>query len=169
MKEQETLEQESVEKSAPAVDSEVENNVVATDNSEELAKSAAEVKELKELVKSLAAQLDEQIAKAEDEKLLAVAKKYELLGTPTDKLVKMFKAAKAVDMETYNAAIESLDIMLDKHAVLYAEIGKSGDGAKPDAQTQISKAVAEIRKANPTMSERDAVIAAYEAHPEFKY
>lgn len=171
MKEQEKLAQETVEKSAAAVEAEVENNVVATDNSEEVTKSMEAVTKLETLVKSLAARLDEQISKAEDAEFMAIAKKYELLGTPAAELAPLLKSVKAANPAAYESSIKTLDVSLNAltKAGIFEEIGKSGDGAKPDAQTQISKAVSEIRKANPTMSERDAIIAAYEAHPELKY
>lgn len=164
MEEQKTLSQEPVEKSAPAVDSEVEKKVDTAGNLEAVTK-------LETLVKSLAARLDEQISKAEDAEFMAIAKKYELLGTPAEELAPLLKSTKAANPTAYESAIKALDVSLNAltKAGIFEEIGKSGDGAKPDAQTQISKAVSEIRKANPTMSERDAIIAAYEAHPEFKY
>ena len=169
--EQETLEQETVEKSAPAVVPEVENKVDAAGNSEDVAKSMEAVTKLETLVKSLAARLEEQISKAEDAEFMAIAKKYELLGTPAEELAPLLKAVKAANPAAYESQIKTLDVSLNalSKAGIFEEIGKSGDGAKPDAQTQISKAVSEIRKANPAMSERDAIIAAYEAHPELKY
>lgn len=171
MEVKETLEQETVEKSAPIVEAEVENNVVTAGNSEEVTKSMEAVTKLETLVKSLAARLDEQISKAEDAEFMAIAKKYELLGTPAAELAPLLKSVKAANPAAYESSIKALDVSLNAltKAGIFEEIGKSGDGAKPDAQTQISKAVSEIRKANPTMSERDAIIAAYEAHPELKY
>lgn len=171
MKEQETLAQETVEKSTPATEVKVENKVDTASNSTDVAKSMEAVTKLETLVKSLAARLDEQISKAEDAEFMAIAKKYELLGTPAAELAPLLKSVKAANPAAYESSIKALDVSLNAltKAGLFEEIGKSGDGAKPDAQTQISKAVAEIRKANPTMTERDAVIAAYEAHPELKY
>lgn len=164
MKEQETLSQEPVEKSTPAVEPEVEKEMSTAGNLEAVTK-------LETLVKSLAARLDEQISKAEDAEFLAIAKKYELLGTPAEELAPLLKSTKAANPTAYESAIKALDVSLNAltKAGIFEEIGKSGDGAKLDAQTQISKAVSEIRKTNPSMSERDAIIAAYEAHPELKY
>lgn len=171
MEEQKTLGQETVEKSAPAVVPEVENKVDAAGNSEDVAKSMEAVTKLETLVKSLATRLEEQISKAEDAEFMAIAKKYELLGTPAEELAPLLKAVKAANPAAYESQIKTLDVSLNAltKAGIFEEIGKSGDGAKPDAQTQIAKAKSEILKANPTMSERDAIIAAYEAHPEFKY
>ena len=171
MEVKETLEQETVEKSAPIVEAEVENKMDTASNSTDVAKSMEAVTKLETLVKSLAARLDEQISKTEDAEFMAIAKKYELLGTPAADLAPLLKSVKAANPAAYESSIKALDVSLNAltKAGLFEEIGKSGDGAKPDAQTRISKAVTEIRKANPTMSERDAIIAAYEAHPELKY
>lgn len=173
MKEQETLAQEPVEKSAPVAEPEVEKNMTTQIKSatEQMVSESEAVTKLETLVKSLAARLEEQISKAEDAEFMAIAKKYELLGTPAEELAPLLKAVKAANPAAYESQIKTLDVSLNalSKAGIFEEIGKSGDGAKPDAQTQISKAVSEIRKANPTMSERDAIIAAYEAHPELKY
>ena len=88
MKEQETLSQEPVEKSTPAVEAEVEKEMSTAGNLEAVTK-------LETLVKSLAARLDEQISKAEDAEFLAIAKKYELLGTPAEELAPLLKSNSA--------------------------------------------------------------------------
>lgn len=158
------VEQETVEKSAPEVEAKIEKKMETADNLDAVTK-------LETMVKSLAARLDEQISKAEDAEFMAIAKKYELLGTPATELAPLLKSTKAANPVAYESAIKVLDVSLNAltKAGIFEEIGKSGDGAKPDAQTQISKAVAEIRKANPTMSERDAIDAAFLAHPELQY
>lgn len=173
MEEKVKVEQETVEKSAPAVEAEVEKNMVEgiKKAAEQMVAESDAVTKLETLVKSLAARLDEQISKAEDAEFMAIAKKYELLGTPAAELAPLLKSVKAANPAAYESSIKMLDVSLNAltKAGIFEEIGKSGDGAKPDAQTQISKAVAEIRKANPTMSERDAIDAAFLAHPELQY
>lgn len=164
MEEKNKMEQNEVEKSAGEVVAEVEKKMDAAANLEAVTK-------LETLVKSLAARLDEQISKAEDAEFMAIAKKYELLGTPAEELAPLLKSTKAANPTAYESAIKVLDVSMNAltKAGIFEEIGKSGDGAKPDAQTQISKAVAEIRKANPGMSEREAIDAAFLAHPELQY
>ena len=164
MEEKKTLEQNTVEKSAPVIESEIGNKMDTAANLDAVAR-------LETLVKSLAARLDEQISKAEDAEFMAIAKKYELLGTPAAELAPLLKSVKAANPAAYESSIKALDVSMNAltKAGIFEEIGKSGDGAKPDAQAQIAAAVAEIRKSNPTIDEREAIDMAFRAHPELQY
>ena len=164
MEEKKTLEQNTVEKSAPVIESEIGNKMDAAANLDAVTR-------LETLVKSLAARLDEQITKAEDAEFMAIAKKYELLGTPAAELAPLLKSVKAANPAAYESSIKALDVSMNAltKAGIFEEIGKSGDGAKPDAQAQIAAAVAEIRKSNPTIDEREAIDMAFRAHPELRY
>ena len=164
MEEKKTLEQNTVEKSAPVIESEIGNKMDAAANLDAVTR-------LETLVKSLAARLDEQITKAEDAEFMAIAKKYELLGTPAAELAPLLKSVKAANPAAYESSIKALDVSMNAltKAGIFEEIGKSGDGAKPDAQAQIAAAVAEIRKSNPTIDEREAIDMAFRAHPELQY
>ena len=164
MEEKKTLERNTVEKSAPVIESEIGNKMDAAANLDAVTR-------LETLVKSLAARLDEQISKAEDAEFMAIAKKYELLGTPAAELAPLLKSVKAANPAAYESSIKALDVSMNAltKAGIFEEIGKSGDGAKPDAQAQIAAAVAEIRKSNPTIDEREAIDMAFRAHPELQY
>lgn len=164
MEEKKTLEQNTVEKSAPVIESENGKKMDAAANLDAVTR-------LETLVKSLAARLDEQISKAEDAEFMAIAKKYELLGTPAAELAPLLKSVKAANPAAYESSIKALDVSMNAltKAGIFEEIGKSGDGAKPDAQAQIAAAVAEIRKSNPTIDEREAIDMAFRAHPELQY
>lgn len=119
---------------------------------------------------SLTKRLNEHITKAEDAEWLKVASKYEILGEDSTKLAKVLKSAKVAGGDTYNTTIKLLDNALAavEKSGTFEEIGKSGSMGTPDADKQIEKCTAEIRKRNPALSYREALIQAYEEHPEFR-
>ena len=126
--------------------------------------------ELTTTLANLTKRLNAHIEKAEDAEWLKVASKYEILGEDATKLAKVLKLAKSAGGETYNTTIKLLDNALAavQKSGTFEEIGKSGSTGTPDADKQIAKFTAEICKRNPALSERQALIQAYEEHPELK-
>ncbi|MCD8195897.1 MAG: hypothetical protein LUE24_03040 [Lachnospiraceae bacterium] len=118
---------------------------------------AAELKELRKRVDA-----------AEEQELLEVAKKYELLGKKPEELAKTFKSLKAAGNGSYEEMIAILDTSLNavEKSGVFGEVGKSGHGGKADAWTQIEQHASEIQKAAPTMTWNQAVDKACEQHPE---
>lgn len=132
-------------------------------------KVAAENAALQETFKRLTAQLEEHVEKAETSELLKVASKYEILGENADDLVKTFKAAKSAG--NYDALIGLLDKSLAavEKAGTFTEVGKSGYGSASSPQTKIEKIAAEIKKAEPSLTDRQALDKAFLAHPELQF
>lgn len=109
----------------------------------------------------------------EDRELLAVAKKYELLGKKPEELAPVLKSLKAAGGTAYTDMIGILDANL---AVIQAspafnEIGKRGGNGAPvndadAAWAQIEKKAEEIRKAAPAMTYAEAIDKACIDNPD---
>lgn len=126
-----------------------------------------------EVAKALARM--ESLAKSmEMKELEELAKKYEPLGEKAEDLAKKFYEMK--QNGSYDEYISVLNKSLDvlNKSGLFGEIGKSvyqsaptyGGIAKSDAETKIDTIAGEIMKANPGMSQVQAVAKAWEDHPE---
>lgn len=132
-------------------------------------KLATDNAKVTELLDRLEKRVEEHIEKAETNELMKVAAKYEILGENADELAKVLKSVKGTDV--YDKIISNLDRELayvEKSGV-FAEIGKRGDGAGYGDETQIQKTAAEIKKADPSLTDRWALDKAFQAHPEFKF
>lgn len=110
---------------------------------------------------------------AEDRELLAVAKKYELLGRKPEELVPVLKSLKAAGGTAYDDMIGVLDANLDvvQSSGAFSEFGKRGGtgsamSQSDDAWTQIEKKAEEIRKSAPTMTYNEAIDMACQQNPE---
>ncbi len=110
-------------------------------------------------------------AEAEEKELLAVAKKYEIIGKKPEELVNTFKSLKAAGGSAYDEMIAVLDesVNMVKNAGVFDEIGKRGEitgGGAEKAWAQIENHAKEIQKAKPDISWEQAVDTAALQHPE---
>lgn len=111
---------------------------------------------------------------AENRELLAVAKKYELLGKKPEELVPVLKSLKAAGGTAYNDMIGVLDANLEavQKSGAFSELGKRGGthgevmGGAGDAWSQIEKKAEEIRKSAPAMSYYEAIDTACQQNPD---
>ena len=109
----------------------------------------------------------------EDREILAVAKKYELLGKKPEELAPVLKSLKAAGGTAYTDMIGILDANLAaiQASPAFNEIGKRGGNGIPAndgdaAWAQIEKHAEDIRKAAPTMSYAEAIDKACQDHPD---
>ncbi len=123
---------------------------------------AAELKELRK-------RADE----AEEKEILAVAKKYELLGKKPEELAPVLKSLKAAGGTAYTDMISILDANLAtvQASPAFNEIGKRGGNGAPisdgdAAWAQIEKHAEEIRKSAPAMTYAEAIDKACQDHPD---
>ena len=137
------------------------------DKSADLERERAELAKAQETVNALIGKLQEHVDKADTAELTEVAKKYEILGFKTEELVPQLKGLKQFP-ELYKQLITSLDTSLAavEKSKMFEEIGKSGHGGT--VVTDIEKFATEIQKNNPKLGWREAIDAAYQAHPELK-
>jgi hypothetical protein len=140
----------------------VNKNKPETDDADDIYKGlnpivAAELKDLRKRADA-----------AEERELLAVAKKYELLGKKPEELAVTLKTLKKAGGTAYDDMIGVLDASLAavEQSGAFSEIGKSGNGGKADPWAQIENHAAEIQKAKPDMTWNQAVEKACEQHPE---
>lgn len=150
---------ESDEEGRPLNATEVEENEEemvedAVRDSEELSRVKAENEELKKM-----------LAMTE---LTGIAKSYDVLGKDPEELAKSLYTMKQAGM--YDEYIEALDIAKaakeKTDATLFTEIGKSRDGVACGVEEKIARAAAEIRKADPSMSQVQAIAKAWELNPD---
>lgn len=132
-------------------------------------KATAETEALQETLKRAIARNEELVEKMEMNELLKTASKYEVLGENADDLAKTFKVAKSAG--NYDELIALLDKSLTavEKAGTFTEVGKSGYGTMASAQTQIEKIAAGIKKAEPNLTDRQALDKAFLAHPELQF
>ena len=110
-----------------------------------------ELRELRELTNSL----KESVTKAQAKQEIEQLRKYEVLGTPAEKLQSMLAKAKAVSPEIYRTTLAALDESLTvlEKSKAFSEIGTSKSSGIPADVEQLSKS---IQKKNPTLSQREA-------------
>lgn len=126
---------------------------------------------LKEIAPELAdvlGNVQKRLQAQEDAEMVAVAKKYEILGKKAEELAPVLKKTKAANPEAYTQLISTLDNMLEitKKSSAFTEIGTNGNNGSTDAAAQIAKHAEEIRKSNPKLSIYEARDLAYQQHPE---
>lgn len=108
----------------------------------------------------------------EDREILAVAKKYELLGKKPEELAAVLKSLKAAGGTAYADMIGVLDANLAvvQQSPAFTEVGKRGGTAPANdadaAWAQIEKKAEEIRKSAPTMSFAESIDKACEQNPD---
>lgn len=120
----------------------------------EVAKALNEVEEIK---KSL-----------EMQKMVLVAKKYEILGKQPEELAKSLVEVKKAGDSAYNSYIAALDAHLDtvEKSGVFKEFGTSAEGGAGSEWAQIEKAAGEIMAANPNLTREQAIDKACQNHPE---
>lgn len=104
---------------------------------------------------------------AEFEKMVNVAKKYEILGKKPEELAKKLIELKKAGGTTYDDYIALLDEQLDliEKTGLFREIGKRGIDVE-DPWVAIEKRADEILKSNPNLTRAQAIDKACELYPE---
>ena len=114
------------------------------------------------------ARLDTLEKSAEMEKLTSVAKKYAALGEDEAELAQTLYDLKKSNAANYEAYIKILDKSLDlvTKSGIFAEIGKSGRGARGSVEDRIEAAATEIQKSDPSLSREQAVVKAWDANPD---
>ena len=98
-------------------------------------------------------------------KLLGIAKQYECVGKKPDELAATLYDLKKSGDGNYNSYVAVLDEMKKtmESSGLFKEMGSSRSG---ETATNLGAAVAEIIKSDPKLSQAEAVVKAYELHPE---
>lgn len=139
------------------------------DVSEQVAKAQAAAKEqidaLNDVVKKLTERIEAQAEAARDAEMLAVAKKYELLGQKPEELAKTLKPlpddARAAMLSTMDAALKATE-----QSGIFSEIGKRGTAPNGDAWAAIEKRAAELRKADAALTREQSIVKACDEKPE---
>ena len=129
-------------------------------------KAAADIAALVETLERLNKRLETEIAKREDNELMKVAAKYEVIGENADNTFKLLKSLKGT--ENYDLLIGTFDKVLAQveKSSAFNEIGKSGYNSQA---VSIEKFAAQIRKADPSLTERQALDKAFQEHPELEH
>ena len=112
--------------------------------------------------------LDATVAKIENDKMAAIAKKYEILGMKQEELIPFFKELKK-DPAMYDSVIAKFDAAVTavETSGLFNEIGKRGlEDNSSSAVVKIAKIADEIQKKNPNIGRVKAEQMAWEQHPE---
>ena len=112
--------------------------------------------------------LDNTVAKIEDDKMAAVAKKYEILGMKQEELVPFFKELKK-SPAMYDTIISRFDaaVAAVEASGVFDEIGKRGaENTTGTAVAKIAKFAEDIMKQNPGVGRVKAEQMAWEQHPE---
>ena len=129
-------------------------------------KAAADNAALVETLERLNKRLETEIAKREDNELMKVAAKYEIIGENADNTFKLLKSLKGT--ENYDLLIGTFDKVLAQveKSGTFNEIGKSGYNSQA---VSIEKIAAEIRKNDPSLTERQALDKAFQQNPNLEY
>lgn len=101
----------------------------------------------------------------EDRELEAVAKKYEVIGKKPEELIPVLKSLKGTS--AYDEMISVMDAAVDavEKSALFTEIGKTGHGTG-DAMKQANEKANEIMKADPNLSNAQALDRVFQQNPE---
>lgn len=112
------------------------------------------------ILQRLSDKLAAQIQKFEDAELLQVAKRYEILGEKAEELASQLKTIKAADAKAYDTLIKKFDAALAvvNKSGKFEELGKRGAAI---GNGDVKKMAAQIKKADPTLSDRWAMDKAY--------
>lgn len=118
---------------------------------------------------SMAKKLEAQVERLEAQELDQVAKKYEVLGD--DNLRETLGVMKAAGETAYTGYLAALDRQLEllekSDSVLLGEVGRSSHGESGGtAVEKAHAAAAAIRKADPSLSQQEAMVRAFEMDPD---
>lgn len=107
----------------------------------------------------------------EMKELHEIAKKYTTLGKKEDELADKLYNMKKSSPEAYDSYVALLDEQLDlvNKSGMFEEIGKSGHGAYVaggDTVGKIESIATDIMKSDPEMTRPEAIMKAWEQHPE---
>lgn len=107
-------------------------------------------------------------ARKEDEEMLQVAKRYEVIGKKAEVFAPILKSLKATDENVYNETIASLDAAVSavEKSDIFKSIGSGMSGAKEEGWDAIAKSANKIRENNPEMTYAQAIVKAGEENPE---
>ena len=122
-------------------------------------------KELSDIVTNLQKRVEEM----DDREMLAIAKKYEILGKKPEELAPVLKRMKKTSPEGYEETIKALDqaVQLTEQSGIFGEVGKRGVSASNgSAWAQIEKKAEEIRKAAPGMEYHESIDKACAENPD---
>ena len=127
---------------------------------EEVAKS----EELHPEVKKALDDVQELRKSLEMKEMTEVAKKYEVIGKKVDETAEMLYNLKKSSPEAYASVTAAYDEMVNvqENTGIFKELGSNNSGA---GRNDLDAAVAEIKKAQPTISHTDAVEQAYRNNP----
>ena len=163
--------EEEMEEDLPPVPAREPERQPAPEPEEEVETEKCDTRTRKSADPALAAALTrlEALEKsAEMEKLTSVAKKYAALGEDEAELAQTLYDLKKSNAANYEAYIKILDKSLDlvTKSGIFAEIGKSGRGARGSAEDRIEAAATEIQKSDPSLSREQAMVKAWDANPD---
>jgi len=136
----------------------------------ETEKCATRTRKADPAITAALARLDALEKSAEMKELTAVAKKYAALGDDEAELVQtLYGLKKSDNPANYDAYIKVLDRSLDlvEKSGIFAEIGKSGRGQGGGSTLdKVEAAATEIQKSDPSLSREQALVKAWDAHPD---
>lgn len=154
----------AVEVTEPAEPVITPNNVVAKNAPQNNA--VTQIPELQDLLEDIHKRLEQQ----ENVEMVAVAKKYELLGKKPEDLAPILKKVKKSGAKAYEELIAILDQSLDiaKRSNLFSEVGSNANANAngTDSAKIIAKHVSEIRKNRPELSEAEALDMVFQTNPD---
>lgn len=114
--------------------------------------------------------MKKRIAEADHEKMVGVAKKYQLLGKDPEELAKTLETLKAAGGTVYDEMISTLDASLAmvESSGMFGEVGKAGRGGTNgvEAVTKAETIAKKFMEADPTMNYAVALDMAFAQHPE---
>lgn len=119
----------------------------------------------------LSDKLEKSLKQQEENADLQVAKKYEALGDSAE-IAKALSQARAAGETAYNAYISAMDKALDvtkkSDSVLFGEVGKSASGGASTTVGKVEGIAKSIRDKDPTLTMPQAMVKAFEQHPELE-
>jgi hypothetical protein len=126
-----------------------------------------EVKKALESNATLTAQIEALQKSLEIKDLTATAKKYEIIGKKADELAPKLYELKKAGGTHYDDTIALLDeqVNLVEKSGMFGELGTAQPGTI-GTDGELGGKVSELRKSNPTMTEAEAIIKAFEENPE---
>lgn len=119
---------------------------------------AAQLEELKKFKENI-----------ENERMLEVAKRYEIIGKKADELAPVLKSLKAAGGTAYDDMIAVLDQTVEtvKNSGAFTEIGKSGHGTNEGgAWAEADAKAVELMKSKPGITKAQALDEVLQANPE---
>ena len=135
-----------------------------------VAAEGAVEEELHPEVKKALEELAEMKKNYEMKELHDVAKKYSILGKDENEMVEKLYSMKKSGQEVYDNFVAVLDeqVSMVEKSGMFQEIGKSGHGytVGGDTVSKIEAVATEIQKSAPEMSRAEAVMKAWDQHPE---